>query len=49
MMNNENLNQNHIQDDPEFKEIWDLAGSYKFKEAEGNDACECERDFCCLD
>jgi len=36
-MNNENLNQNHIQDDPEFKEIWDLAGSYKFKEAEGND------------
>jgi ferric-dicitrate binding protein FerR (iron transport regulator) len=35
-MNNENSNHN-IQDDPEFKEIWDLAGSYKFKEAEGND------------
>ena len=36
-MNNENLNQNSIQDDPEFKEIWDLSSSYKFKEAEGND------------
>jgi len=36
-MNNENLNQNSIQDDPEFKEIWDLSSSYKFKEAESND------------
>lgn len=36
-MNNENLNQNSIQDDPDFKEIWDLSSSYKFKEAESND------------
>lgn len=36
-MNKENSNQNSIQDDPEFKEIWDLSSSYKFKETEGND------------
>lgn len=36
-MNNENLNQNPIHKDSEFKDIWDLSASYTFKEAEDND------------